>query len=207
MKPARRPHPMAAWKVLGEEVVYAADPFLRLTRQHVVLPDGRHIRDYHQIRFPDYVTALGRTPDGRYVLVGKYNHGYERACWLFPGGMRKATESPRRAVAREFREETGFTARRWRSLGHYRPHSNYGCGQVHFYLGEDCRQVAAPDSGDLEPMQVRLFTHAQLLRYMRSGRNPSLCCAAAFALLCQLLKLPGVYAPARKPAPRRRSRP
>jgi ADP-ribose pyrophosphatase len=202
MKKAPRRNPMAAWTVLGEQVVYAADPFLRLTRQHVVLPDGRHVRDYHQVRFPDYVTAVARTAAGDYVLLRKYNHGYNRACLLFAGGMKKPGENPRRAVARELREETGYVARRWRSLGHYIPHSNYGCGSVHFYLGEDCRQIAEPDSGDLEPMEVRLMSHDALRRYLRSGRNPSLCCAAAFSMTCQALGLPGVF----EPAPKTRSR-
>lgn len=201
MKKARRRDPMAPWTVISEQLVYAADPFLRLTRQHVVLPDGRHIRDYHQVRFPDYVTAVARTPEGNYVLLRKYNHGYNRACMLFAGGMKKPGETPRRAVARELREETGYVARRWRSLGHFIPHSNYGCGSVHFFLGEDCRKVAEPDSGDLEPMEVRLLSHDALRRYLRSGRNPSLCCAAAFSMASETLGLPGAMT---TPNPRRR---
>jgi ADP-ribose pyrophosphatase len=195
MKKIRRRDPMAPWTVVDEHVVYAADPFLRLTRQHVVLPDGRHIRDYHQIVFPDYVTVIARTPDGKYVLLRKYNHGYRRTCMLFPGGIRSAAESPRRAAARELLEETGYAARRWCCLGHFRPHSNYGCGQVHFYLGEDCRRVAKPDSGDLEAMDIRLLSHDALRRYLRGGRNPSLSCAAAFSRACELLKLPGALTP------------
>lgn len=196
MKKARRPNRMAPWKVLGERVVYDASPFLRLTRQHVLLPDGRHIRDYHQIVYPDYVTIVARNPAGEYALLYKYNHGYRRVCRIFPGGMRHPGESPRSAAVREFFEETGCRARRWRCLGHFRPHSNYGCGQVHFFLAEGCRQAAAPDSGDLEPMTVRWLSHEQLRRYMRGGRNPSLSCAAAFALACQVLDLPGVHSPA-----------
>lgn len=196
MKKARRPNRMAPWKVLGERTVYDASPFLRLTRQHVLLPDGRHIRDYHQIVYPDYVTIVARNPAGEYALLYKYNHGYRRVCMLFPGGMRQPGESPRSAAAREFLEETGCRARRWRCLGHFKPHSNYGCGQVHFYLAEGCRVVAPPRSGDLEPMTIRWLSHEQLRRYLRGGRNPSLSCAAAFALACQVLGLPGVHAPA-----------
>ena len=203
MKKTPRRDPLAPWTVVGERVVYAADPFLRLTRQHVVLPDGRHIRDYHQIVFPDYVTVVARTPAGEYLLLRKYNHGYRRTCMLFPGGIRPATEPPRRAAARELLEETGYAARRWRCLGHFRPHSNYGCGQVHFYLAEGARRVADPDSGDLEAMDIRLLSHDALRTYLRSGRNPSVSCAAAFALACQLLGLPGALSPA--PAAKRKS--
>ena len=202
MKKARRPHPMAAWKVLGEEVVYAADPFLRLTRQHVVLPDGRHIRDYHQVRFPDYVTVAARTADGHYLLVEKYNHGFRRACALFPGGLCGPAEPPLRAARRELLEETGYIARRWRCLGHFQPHSNYGCGKVHFFFGDGCRPKTTPDSGDLEDMDVRLVSHDWLRRYLRSGRNPSLSCSAIFAMICEILAQPGVHAPPRRGKPR-----
>ena len=202
-KTPRRQDRLAPWTILGEQVVYAADPFLRLTRQHVVLPNGRHIRDYHQIVFPDYVTIIPRTPSGDYLLLRKYNHGYRRTCMLFPGGLRHPDESPRRAAARELLEETGYSAPRWRCLGHFRPHSNYGCGQVHFYLADGARPVAPPNSGDLEAMDLRLLSHPALCSYLRSGRNPSLSCAAAFALACQLFRLPGALAPA--PASKRKS--
>ena len=202
-KTPRRQDPLAPWTILGEQVVYAADPFLRLTRQHIVLPDGRHIRDYHQIAFPDYVTIVPRTPAGEYLLLRKYNHGYRRTCMLVPGGLRPPDESPRHAAARELLEETGYSAPRWRCLGHFRPHSNYGCGQVHFYLAEGARRVADPDSGDLEAMDIRLLSHDALRSYLRSGRNPSVSCAAAFALACQLLGLPGALSP--DPAAKRKS--
>jgi ADP-ribose pyrophosphatase len=192
MKKIRRQDLLAPWVVIDEHLVYAADPFLSLTRQHVVLPDGRHIQDYHQIVFPDYVTVVARTSKGAYILLRKYNHGYRRTCMLFPGGIRHPSETPRCAAARELLEETGYKARRWRCLGHFRPHSNYGCGQVHFYLGEDCHHVKKPDSGDLEAMEIKLLSHDALRRYLRGGRNPSLSCTAAFSLSCELLGLPGI---------------
>ena len=191
------------WTVIDEQLLYAYDPFLRLTRQHVRLPDGRDIRDYHQVVFPDYVTVAARTTDGRYLLVEKYNHGFRRSCMLFPGGLCDPGEPPRRAAARELLEETGYSAPRWRCLGHFRPHSNYGCGQVHFFLADGARPVAPPDSGDLEAMDLRLLSHSALCSYLRSGRNPSLSCAAAFALACQLLRLPGTlsHSPAKRRSP------
>lgn len=188
------PHPtLAPWTIRREEILHDAPPFLKLTRQHVILPDGRQVRDYHQVYFPDYVTLVALTTDDRYILIEKYNHGYRRACMLFPGGIRNPDETPRRAAARELREETGYATRRWRLLGCFIPHSNYGCGRVHLFLGEGCRPVAAPDSGDLETMNLHLLPHERLRRYMRRGGNPSLSGAAAFALACQTLARPGVF--------------
>ena len=68
---------------------------------------------------------------------------------------------------------------------------------------EGARRVADPDSGDLEAMDIRLLSHDALRTYLRSGRNPSVSCAAAFALACQLLGLPGALSPA--PASKRKS--
>jgi len=178
---------LRAWRILQEREVYDAAPFFRVLRQQVRLPDGRVVDDYHQIQFPHYVTVVARTNDHRYVMVRKYNHGYRKTCLLFPGGLINAGETPRRAAARELLEETGYAARRWNCLGHFMPHSNYGCGQVHLFLAGDCRYRAAPKSGDLEEMEICLLSDRETRRYMRSGKNPSLASMAAFLLTLEHL--------------------
>ncbi|MBM4017862.1 MAG: NUDIX hydrolase [Planctomycetes bacterium] len=177
------------WRVLKESEVYAAGPWLRIVRQRVRLPDGRVIDDYHQVQFPDYVTVIARTAGGRFIMLRKYNHGFRKTCLIFPGGMRQPDETPRRAAARELIEETGFAARRLTRLGRFRPHSNYGCGQVHFFLAEGCRPARPPEGEELEAVRVCTLSETETFRYMRSGRNPSLSCMAALLLALERLGL------------------
>ena len=179
---------LACWRVLDERLVYSAGPWFNLVRQRVELPDGRVIPDYHEIRFPEYVTIVARTPERRFLMLRKYNHGFRKVCFIFPGGMRHEHETPRQAAARELLEETGCKAGRWTCLGHFTPHSNYGCGRSHLYLAEDCRPVAAPASGDLEEIEVHALPARQAYECMRRGQNPSLSCMAAFLLAREHLR-------------------
>lgn len=157
------------WKVLASTLLHDGMPWLRLTAEKIGLPDGRVVDRYFQIAMRDFVIAHVTTGDGRTVMLRHYRHGPRRVVLSLPGGLMEAGEAPLATAQRELLEETGYEAANWRPLGHYTMNSNYGCGTCHAFMARDARQVAAPDSGDLEETRVELLDREAVLHALGSG--------------------------------------
>jgi ADP-ribose pyrophosphatase len=59
-------------------------------------------------------------------------------------------------------EETGYEARHLRFLGRYALSGNRGCGFAHLFIAKDCVKLAEPCSGDLEEMELKLMSIAEV---------------------------------------------
>ncbi len=72
------------------------------------VPYGR----FHGTVLPTVPCVSGLLIRGGRVLLAKRGHPPRRGEWSLPGGRVDLGETPRAAVAREFREETGLVVRR-----------------------------------------------------------------------------------------------
>jgi|DewCreStandDraft_4_1066084.scaffolds.fasta_scaffold74709_2 ADP-ribose pyrophosphatase len=172
----------APWEVLASREVYASAPWISVNLQQVRLPDGRVVSDYHHIHLSDYTVIFAETTDGRVVVERQYKHGVGAVSLMLPAGRVEPGEPPLKSAQRELLEETGYAAEDWQSLGCFVPNANYGCGLAHFFTARNARQVAEPDSGDLEAMDILLLTRAELLEALRSGEIRLTSMAAAIAM-------------------------
>lgn len=160
------------WKVLSEQALFEAPPFLHVSAQSIELPDGQVIERYYQVRMPDVATIFAETGDGRIVVLRSYRHGVRRVCLGFPGGHIVPGEDPLVAARRELLEETGYEADQWELLGSYITNANHHCQTMHYFRATGCRVVAAPDSGDLEAVEIVLLDRDGLLAAARRGEFP-----------------------------------
>ena len=97
--------------------------------------------------------------EGRYLIHKRAPGGLLAGLWEFPGGKIEAGETPRRAVRREVREETGIRLRSVRRLGTVRHAYTRFLVTLHVFL---CRPAAIPD---LAPGQFRWVSLAAIRRY------------------------------------------
>jgi ADP-ribose pyrophosphatase len=160
------------WKVLTEEALFDAPPFLHISAQSIELPNGRVVDAYYQVRMPDVATVFAETADGRVVVMRSYRHGARRVCLGFPGGHLVPGEDPLVAAQRELVEETGYASDHWEALGSFFTNANHRCQTVNFFRANGCRTVAAPDSGDLEDTEIVLLDRDGLLEAARRGDFP-----------------------------------
>ena len=145
---------LAAWEILENREIFTADPWVRLSVERILLPDGRVVEDYYQVRLLEYAVIVAQIPDGRVILERQYKRGVGKVTLTLPAGGIAEGESPREAARRELREETGFTSADWRSLGSFVCSANHGCGRAHAFHARDVGLTATPNSGDLEEMEI-----------------------------------------------------
>ena len=72
---------------------------------------------YYSLRLADYASIVALTDEGRVLAVRQYRPALERYTIELPSGMVDAGESPETSARRELREETGYDAAEWESLG------------------------------------------------------------------------------------------
>ncbi len=161
---------LSPWVVTESHEVYAAEPWFRIEKQKIRLPNGQMISDYHRIEMLDYVTVYAETEDGHIIIEHQYKHGAGEATVTLPSGHLEPNESPIDAAKRELLEETGYASDHWESLGRYSLHGNYGCGHAHIFRAGGCRYICEPNSGDLEDMEIVLMSAEDLIDAVRTNR-------------------------------------
>jgi ADP-ribose pyrophosphatase len=161
--------PRPAWRVLGEETMFDASPWLTVTRETVVTDSGVTVPDYWQVRLSDFAIAVALTEAREVITLWQYKHGARHWGLTFPAGHVSPGEDPAEAMRRELREETGYAPARVTPIGRAAVSGNQGCGMANLFLMEGCRLEADPASGDLETMEIRLMTVAAVEAALRAG--------------------------------------
>lgn len=63
---------------------------------------------------------------------------------------------------REFLEETGYIANKWRFVNSFIVDGNKGCGKAYFYIAEGLEKFAEPIADDMEESEI-VFIEPELL--------------------------------------------
>jgi len=181
--------PLSEWETIESKEIFAAPPWIKLFVEQVKLPHGRIIDDYHQIQLGDHVAIVAQTEAGKVLMERQYKHGVGKVSLILPGGLIEGEEHPLEAAKRELLEETGYATEQWESLGNFVANANYGCGKIHLFVARNIKQVAEPDSGDLEEMQLVLMSPDELVDAIRQGELLVMGAVMAIALATH----PSVY--------------
>jgi len=170
------------WRTLARRVLLDRKPWFKIGEETVELPDGRVVDDFGFIDMLEFAVIVPVTSGGETVLIRSYKHGIRGVSLSLPAGGFQTGEEPLAGAQRELREETGFEADRWVSLGHYVVDPNYGCGAMHAFIAHGARKVTEPDSGDLEEQELLVVPMADAIAKLEAGEIVHLASAAALAL-------------------------
>lgn len=140
------------------------------------------IDDFNQVEIPDYAVVVATTPGGLFILERQYKHGIGKVSLTLPGGTINAGEDPLDAAKRELLEETGLATESWEHLGTYVGDANYGCGRAYVLRAWNAVQVAHPNSGDLEEMEIVQMTKEEILENLVLGEIIAVAAVAALGI-------------------------
>jgi ADP-ribose pyrophosphatase len=170
------------WRILDQQLLLSAPPWLSVYREQVELPSGRIIEDFYRVVLPDFATVVPITATGEILLVRGYKHGLGRVALSVPAGLMHPGEPALDAAQRELLEETGYEATDWQELGTFIVDGNRQCGTMHAFLARNARPTRPPQEDETEELQVELLTRQQLVEGLRNGEIATLAGAAAVTL-------------------------
>lgn len=172
----------ARWKVLSSRKVYEAGGRFTVSIQRIKLPDGRIVKDYYQIWMPESAIIIARTAADKVVLCRQYRHGIGAVSLVAPAGTGEPGETTLQTAKRELLEETGYSGGKWRFLGDFALHANYGSGTVAVFLADGVKRTAEPVSDDLERTEVVLKSRREIAGAVKSREMVSMGTIASLSL-------------------------
>lgn len=153
---------MRAWKTLSRKVVLSQPPHLIVENHTVELSDGRIIPGWQWIITPDYVNVVAVKENDAFLCFRQTKYAVDDITLAPVGGYLDPGEEPLAAAKRELREETGYAASDWFSLGSYAVDGNRGAGHAYLFLAQNARHVADIDADDLEAQELLLLSRAEV---------------------------------------------
>ncbi|MDR2162846.1 MAG: NUDIX hydrolase [Clostridiales Family XIII bacterium] len=152
-------------KTIGSERIYEGK-ILNLRRDKVTVRNGESYREI--VEHGGGIVIIGLTDEGRVPMVRQYRKAAERAVLEIPAGKLEKGEDPTEAAAREFREETGYTAGSVRYLLEGYSSIGYSTEILRFYLAEGL-VPGETDFDDNEAIIVEEYTPEELYSMTMNG--------------------------------------
>ena len=166
------------WKVLKSTLLVDRRPWIYLSEQDVVLPNGARIDGYITWEEREYAIIVALTEKG-IPLVRQYKHGLQLFSLDLPGGYLNASEEPLAAAQRELLEETGFAADKWIHLSSLVLDNNRGNTRAHLFLANDIHIESLPSPDETEELTIDFYNWVQLTTMVNQGHLTSLPTVAA----------------------------
>jgi ADP-ribose pyrophosphatase len=105
----------------------------------------------------------------RIVLVEQFRYPVRRITLELPAGKIDAGESPRKCLARELKEETGYSTARFNPLISYEPTPAFSQEVIHVFWADRLKKgKSRPDEDEF--LRVRTVRFGEMLEKVRQGR-------------------------------------
>lgn len=150
------------WKKLDSEYLYR-DRWLTVRKDRVALPDGPVIPSYYVLEYPDWISVIGLTKKGEFIMIRQYRHGIERVSYeLCAGTCEPEDPSPLETAQREMLEETGYGKGHWQEWMVVSANPGTHNNLTYCYLATDLEWIGEQQLDETEQLSVHLCTLAEI---------------------------------------------
>jgi len=158
------------WQILSSEYLFN-DLWFKVRKDVCKTPRGKIVEPYYVYEFPDWVTAVPLSDDGRIIMVRQYRHGLGETCIEIPGGCVDDTDTNlETAIKRELLEETGYSFSSYKYLGKISANPSTNNNLMHMFLAMGGKKVADQALDANEEIEVELFTIEEVKQLIKENK-------------------------------------
>jgi ADP-ribose pyrophosphatase len=122
------------WKIVNRETIQLGR--FQFIKDDVILPSEKPFT-FSYLNFAEGVCVLPITNDRQVVCIRQYRHAIQDWQWELPAGLIDENLTPLEAAKKELKEETGYTAQNWISLGSFFPSPGSTNERIHLFAALD----------------------------------------------------------------------
>ena len=156
------------WPLLKEESVLET-PIFSVHCQTCRSPKDGQDKGFYVLKSGDWAQALAITKKGEAVLVRQFRQGSRELSLELPGGVIEKGQTPLAAAQRELREETGYTAPKWRKLATFKPNPAVRNNLAHLFLAEEAELTETTEFDENEDLELITVPLARLKEMVMNG--------------------------------------
>lgn len=157
------------WDVLSSEYLIK-NKWLTVRKDHVKLPTGAEMDDYYVMEYPDWVTVIALTAEGKYVMERQYRHGLRKTCYELCGGTVEKGENVIDTAKRELKEETGYEGGEWEFFSTTSPNPAAMTNLCYTFVAKGVYKAGEQNLEKTEDIDVCELTEGELLKVMKAGQ-------------------------------------
>jgi ADP-ribose pyrophosphatase len=173
---------MKPWKTISRTTILDHSKWLKVEDHSIQLPNGTTIDHWCWIISPDYVNVVVQDEDENFVCFRQTKYAANGVSLAPIGGYLEPNEDPLVCAQRELREELGYQAHEWISLGKFPCDGNHGNGFANLFLARGAHQVGEIIADDLEEQEIIKLSRAELMQSLLDGEFKVLSWSATVAL-------------------------
>ncbi len=173
---------MKPWKTIARTTILDHSKWLKVEEHTIQLPDGKVLEHWCWLVSPDYVNVVVQDEDENFICFRQTKYAANGISFAPIGGYLEPNEEPLTCAKRELREELGYEARQWISLGKFPCDGNHGNGFAHLYLACEAHQVGEIIADDLEDQEIVTLTRNEMMQALLDGEFKVLSWSTAVAL-------------------------
>lgn len=183
-QPNDPPRDHGPWRILARHVVYA-DPWLKVTKDDVLRPDGSP-GTYSVSHIKPGVCVLAVDNDDICHLTEEFHYAVGRVTLECVSGGIDEDEDDLTTARRELAEELGLSADRWTSLGSVDPFTATAVSPTRLWLAESLHEIeASPEPTELiRHVRLPLKDVIEMVMQSQITHSPSI---AAILKACRIL--------------------
>lgn len=155
------------WKLIKSEYLFK-DLWFTVRKDTCERSSGQLVDPYYVYEFPEWVTAVAVTKEGKFIFERQYRHAAGLTMLEIPGGCVDQDDvSLEAAIARELKEETGYSFQQYTYLGKTSANPSTHNNWMHIFLatgGEFTSKQELDENEEIELVFLSLDEVKELLQ-------------------------------------------